>query len=152
MLRLKMVQIQDKELWLLEPSFPIQKVFEIDQTTRHSDTNSGIEAEEELICTPSSFGAPQNTDGNIVDLGPDFVNKSGLECGLGIQPDFSIIDPEFTRAVTDTWDLYDQLQSLDGSFNDLQPLETMDTLMSSPETSQTSRTKSLSVTSPIVSR
>ena len=137
MLRLKMAQIQDQEPLLLEPSPRIQEVF--DHTENPTSPNSGVGTDGEPIPTSSSFVASRSIEGNTIELSPELVNNAGPNLGRDTQLAPHIIDPELTRTLTNTLDLYGQLQSFDGSFNHFQAFDTMDAFLPNNETSQTPR-------------
>jgi hypothetical protein len=132
MLRIKIAQIQDKEPLLLEPSARIEERFDRNSTTAHSNIDTEVDA------PPSSpFATTRNIDDSIIDLGRDLSTDSDMDVSQRQHPGPNVVYSELNRTLTNTWDLYEQLQNFDGSFTDLQVLETPNAYIPSTETSET---------------
>ncbi|PMD47997.1 hypothetical protein L207DRAFT_415564 [Hyaloscypha variabilis F] len=132
MLRIKIAQIQDKEPLLLEPSARIEELFDRNSTTAPSNIDTEGDAPP---C--SSFAITRNIDDSILDLGRDLSTESGMDFSQRQRPGPNVVYSELTRTLTNTLDLYEQLQNFDGSFTDLQVLETPNAYIPSAETSET---------------
>jgi hypothetical protein len=132
MLRIKIAQIQDKEPLLLEPSARIEELFDRNSTTAPSNIDTEGDAPP---C--SSFAITRNIDDSVLNLGRDLSIESGMDFSQRQHPGPNVVYSELTRTLTNTWDLYEQLQNFDGSFTDLQVLETPNAYIPSAETSET---------------
>jgi hypothetical protein len=145
MLRMKITRVQDQALFSLSPNSRIQEVLELDHARTTTATNADADAEDESSSNISSLLASREIDNSILVFGSGVSNaEMNFSRRLQVAPtagdasassNINATDPSGTL-MNNPWDLYDQLHSFDGSFNDFQAFDTLDNFMPATETSQ----------------
>jgi hypothetical protein len=159
MLRMKITEVQNGEPLLLEPSSRIREACESDQLGTPTGFSSEDSSDRGLAPTAPShltICSQQNGDhgrastgAHAEDPGLEFEQNEQQILLAGQDPSwFTIIDLDLTRTFANSWGLYEQLQSCDGSFNGFESFNTLGPFLPNTETSQIPRGGGFSAVAP----
>jgi len=159
MLRMKIAEIQNGEPLLMEPSSRIREACESDRLGTPTGFSSEDGNDRGLVpispshltirSQPNDDRGRASTGARAEDPGTELEENQQQILLAGQDPSwYTIVDSDLRRTLANSWDLYEQLQSSDGSFNGFESFDALDPFLPNTEASRTPRGGEFSAVAP----